>query len=54
MMVFMKDDTSAANAMSIKFLDSYMKYTPEVEPADFDARPVLLTPARRGPLAAAT
>ncbi|WP_353114356.1 alpha/beta hydrolase [Microbacterium sp.] len=43
MKVFMKDKTSAANAMSIRFLDSYMNYAPAVEPADFDACPVLLT-----------
>ncbi|SKG69043.1 Lysophospholipase-like protein [Mycobacteroides abscessus subsp. bolletii] len=43
MKVFMKDKTSAANAMSIRFLDSYMNYVPAVEPADFDACPVLLT-----------
>lgn len=43
MKVFMKDRTSAANAMSIRFLDSYLNYVPAVEPADFDACPVLLT-----------
>jgi pimeloyl-ACP methyl ester carboxylesterase len=43
MKVLMKDKTSAANAMSIAFLDSYLNYAPAVEPADFDACPVLLT-----------
>ncbi|MEV7394236.1 MULTISPECIES: alpha/beta hydrolase [unclassified Streptomyces] len=43
MKVFMKDRTSAANWVSIRFLDRYMSYVPAVEPGDFDACPVLLT-----------
>ncbi|MFC5180513.1 alpha/beta hydrolase [Actinomadura harenae] len=43
MKIFMKDRTSAANRVSIRFLDTYMNYTPAVEPEDFDACPVLLT-----------
>jgi alpha-beta hydrolase superfamily lysophospholipase len=43
MKVFMQDRTSAGNAMPIRFLHSYMTFTPAVEPADFDACPVLLT-----------
>lgn len=43
MKVFMRDKTSAANAMPIRFLHSYMTYTPAIEPGDFDACPVLLT-----------
>lgn len=43
MKVFMKDRTSAGNAMWLRFLATYMRYTPKVEPADFDACPVLLT-----------
>ncbi|MFF2354818.1 alpha/beta hydrolase [Kitasatospora sp. NPDC058115] len=43
MKVLMKDPTSAANWVSVRFLDSYATYTPAVEPADFDACPVLLT-----------
>lgn len=43
MKVFMRDKTSAANAVSIAFLDSYMSHVPEVEPADFNVCPVLLT-----------
>ncbi|MFZ4234656.1 alpha/beta hydrolase [Streptomyces murinus] len=41
--VFLKDRTSAANWVSIRFLDRYMNYAPAVEPEDFDACPVLLT-----------
>ncbi|MET8979431.1 alpha/beta hydrolase [Streptomyces sp. NPDC004539] len=43
MRVFMADRTSAANRVSVRFLDSYMNYTPAVEPTAFDACPVLLT-----------
>ncbi|WP_018178386.1 alpha/beta fold hydrolase [Jongsikchunia kroppenstedtii] len=43
MKVFTKDKTSAGNAMSIAFLNSYMNYAPAVEPEDFDRCPVLLT-----------
>ena len=43
MKAFMRDKTSAANTMSIRFLDSYLNYAPAVEPAQFDACPVLLT-----------
>lgn len=37
------DRTSGGNWVPIKFLDSYLNYAPAVEPADFDACPVLLT-----------
>ncbi|MFF2216733.1 alpha/beta hydrolase [Streptomyces antibioticus] len=43
MKVLMRDRTSAANWVSVRFLDSYGTYTPAVEPQDFDACPVLLT-----------
>lgn len=43
MKVFLSDRTSAANRVSIRFLDTYMNYQPAVEPEDFDACPVLLT-----------
>ena len=43
MKVFMKDRTSAANWVSVRFLAGYMNYAPAVEPTDFDACPVLLT-----------
>ncbi|WP_037366787.1 alpha/beta hydrolase [Amycolatopsis orientalis] len=43
MKVLMKDRTSAANWVSVRFLDSYANYAPAVEPPDFDACPVLLT-----------
>ncbi len=43
MKVFLHDGTSAGNAMWVKFLAEYMHYTPDVEPAGFDACPVLLT-----------
>ncbi|CCK24900.1 hypothetical protein BN159_0521 [Streptomyces davaonensis JCM 4913] len=41
MKVLMKDRTSAANWVSVRFLDSYANYTPAVGPQD--ACPVLLT-----------
>jgi pimeloyl-ACP methyl ester carboxylesterase len=43
MKVFMSDRTSAANWVSLRFLDRYMNYAPAVEPQDFQACPVLLT-----------
>ncbi|WP_078917598.1 transposase [Streptomyces sp. NRRL S-813] len=42
MKVFMKDRTSAANWVSVRFLDRYLNYAPAIELADFDACPVLL------------
>ncbi|EPF88133.1 hypothetical protein GCM10025882_27920 [Acinetobacter gyllenbergii] len=41
--VFMKDKTSAGNAVSLAFLDSYIHYKPEVAAEDFDVSPILLT-----------
>lgn len=41
--VMLKDRTSAGNWASVKFLAEYNAYAPVVEPADFDACPVLLT-----------
>ncbi|GAS91937.1 alpha/beta hydrolase [Mycolicibacterium brisbanense] len=41
--IMTKDRTSGGNWVPIRFLDSYLNYTPAVEPADFDACPVLLT-----------
>ena len=43
MKVLTKDRTSAANWVSVRFLDSYANYPPAAEPPDFDACPVLLT-----------
>jgi alpha-beta hydrolase superfamily lysophospholipase len=43
MKVLRKDRTSAANWVSIRFLDRYMNYVPAVAPEEFDACPVLLT-----------
>ncbi|MET8815653.1 alpha/beta fold hydrolase [Streptomyces sp. NPDC004549] len=43
MKVFMRDRTSAANWVGVRFLDRYLNYVPAVEPEDFDACPVLLT-----------
>lgn len=43
MKVLLKDRTSAASWVSVKFLAEYGSYAPLVEPADFDACPVLLT-----------
>lgn len=39
----LKDPTSAANRVSINFLDSYMNHQPQVELEDFDTCPILLT-----------
>jgi pimeloyl-ACP methyl ester carboxylesterase len=41
--VWMSDRTSAGNAMTMAFLDSYMSYRPAVEPEDFAVCPILLT-----------
>ena len=41
--VMTADRTSGGNWVPIRFLDSYMNYVPAVEPAGFDACPVLLT-----------
>lgn len=43
MKVFLADRTSAANVVSMRFLDTYMNYVPAVEPEDFSTCPVLLT-----------
>ncbi|WP_026412655.1 alpha/beta hydrolase [Actinomadura oligospora] len=43
MKVFMQDRASAANWVSVRFLDTYMNHAPAVEPENFDACPVLLT-----------
>ncbi len=55
--VFLKDKTSAGNSVSVAFLDSYLHYTPDLAPEDFDVCPILLTqPAkdRWTPLALST
>lgn len=41
--IMLRDKSSAGNAMWIKFLAEYMAYVPDVEPADFDVCPILLT-----------
>ncbi|AHH19942.1 putative hydrolase, alpha/beta hydrolase family [Nocardia nova SH22a] len=41
--VMTRDRTSGGNWVPVRFLASYMNYQPAVEPADFDACPVLLT-----------
>ncbi len=41
--VCLRDRTSAGNAMTMSFLDSYMAYRPAVEPEAFDVCPILLT-----------
>ncbi|HVX09972.1 MAG TPA: alpha/beta fold hydrolase [Pirellulales bacterium] len=43
MKVLLRDRTSAANAVPVRFLYSYMTYQPAVEPKDFDACPILHT-----------
>ncbi|MGA4844100.1 hypothetical protein [Streptomyces sp. G45] len=40
-----QDRTSAANWVSVRFLDTYGYYTPAVEPQDFDALPRAADPA---------
>jgi hypothetical protein len=40
---FMRDNSSAGNAMSIAFLSSYLSYQSVMEPEDFDVCPMLLT-----------
>lgn len=45
--VFLADKSSAGNWVTLRFLDSYMDYVPQVEPEHFHTCPVLLTqPAR--------
>jgi alpha-beta hydrolase superfamily lysophospholipase len=39
----MADNTSAGNWVSMRFLASYMSYTPAAEPDQFDVCPILLT-----------
>ncbi len=41
--IMMNDTTSAGNSATLAFLYSYMTYVPDLEPADFDVCPVLLT-----------
>jgi len=40
---FMRDKSSAGNAMSMAFLSSYLSYQPAMEPESFDVCPILLT-----------
>lgn len=41
--VCLADKTSAGNAVTLAFLDSYLNYRPAVRPEDFDVCPILLT-----------
>ena len=41
--IMMNDTTSAGNSATMAFLYSYMTYTPDLEPEEFDVCPVLLT-----------
>ena len=41
--VMLDDKTSAENKVSMKFMNTYMTYIPEMQPEDFDVCPVLLT-----------
>ncbi|WP_433662570.1 alpha/beta hydrolase [Nocardia sp. CA-128927] len=41
--VMLADQSSAGNAVTLRFLASYLTYTPAVEPEDFDTCPILLT-----------
>ncbi len=38
-----RDKTSAGNAVTVAFLDSWLRYRPAIAPEDFDVAPVLLT-----------
>lgn len=40
--VFLADRSSAGNWATLRFLDSYLRYQPAIEPADFDICPILL------------
>lgn len=41
--VMLKDRTSGGNKVSMRFMNSYMTYAPDIEPEDFTICPVLLT-----------
>lgn len=41
--VMLNDATSGGNKVSMRFMNSYMTYAPEVEPENFNVCPVLLT-----------
>lgn len=41
--VFIKDKSSAGNAVSVRFLDSYLNYKPNITPENFAVCPILLT-----------
>ncbi|MCQ4122709.1 alpha/beta fold hydrolase [Rhodococcus tibetensis] len=41
--VFLRDKTSAGNWVSAKFIAEYRRYAPDIEAADFDICPILLT-----------
>ena len=41
--IMLKDKTSAGNLTSMKFLSTYMNYTPAIEPEEFAVCPILLT-----------
>ncbi|MGW4247686.1 alpha/beta hydrolase [Nocardia sp. NPDC004722] len=43
MKVLLADKTSAGNVASMRFLDDYHTYTPDIEPPDFDVCPILHT-----------
>ncbi|EKC99502.1 hypothetical protein A1Q2_06234 [Trichosporon asahii var. asahii CBS 8904] len=40
---FFRDTTSAGNSVPLKFLASYARYAPKIEPEDFTVCPILLT-----------
>ncbi|TLQ04284.1 alpha/beta hydrolase [Pediococcus stilesii] len=41
--IMLKDRTSGGNKVSMKFMNTYMTYKPDIEPEDFTICPVLLT-----------
>ncbi|NTU78893.1 MAG: alpha/beta fold hydrolase [Chloroflexales bacterium] len=41
--VFLADRSSAGNWATLRFLDSYLRYQPAIEPEDFAVCPILLT-----------
>ncbi|MFD1430519.1 alpha/beta hydrolase [Lacticaseibacillus mingshuiensis] len=41
--ILLKDRTSGGNRVSMRFMNTYMTYAPDIEPEDFTVCPVLLT-----------
>ena len=41
--ILLADPSSAGNEVSLKFVESYLSYTPAIAPEDFEVCPILLT-----------